>query len=264
MIIAYIINFIRRYRQTIFTHPTFRSFCHHTNHAFYDVIHIRKVALTVPIIKYLDFLTFQQLIGKTKVSHIRTTCRTIYRKETETCGRNVIKFRVSMCHQFITFFCSSIEAHGIIHLVIGRIRHLFVRAIHARRRSIDQVFHPLPALIIRMAAGFQYIIKANQIAFDIGTRIRDAITHPRLCCQIHNNLRLILIKQLVDKCFVGYVSFDKDKSVSKLRQLLQPPLLDVHIIIGIQIVQTHYKGIELFLQQAHTEIAADKTGSSSY
>ena len=126
------------------------------------------------------------------------------------------------------------------------------------------MFYPLPALIIRMAASFQYIIKAYQITFNISIWVGNTIAHTRLCCQIHNDLRLILIKQLVDKCFVGYVSFDKDKSVSKLRQLLQPPLLDVHVIISIQIVQTHYKGIELLLQQAHTEVAADKTGSSSY
>ena len=39
----------------------------------------------------LDRLAAEQLIGKPKIRHIRSSCRTVHRKETKTGGRNVVK-----------------------------------------------------------------------------------------------------------------------------------------------------------------------------
>ena len=89
--IADVVNRIGRNGQPVLAILLFRRFCHHTDNAFYDVVHIGKVPLAVTVIKNLDSLTVDQLIGETKVSHIRTTRRAIYREEPQASGGNVVE-----------------------------------------------------------------------------------------------------------------------------------------------------------------------------
>ena len=96
LIITNIINCIRWNRQTIFSIFSLRCILHYTFYTFYNIIHICEITFAISIIKNLNYLTFQQLIGKTKVSHIWTTCWSINCKETQTSRRNIIEFTVSM------------------------------------------------------------------------------------------------------------------------------------------------------------------------
>ena len=46
--------------------------------AFHDIIDIGEITLTVAVVKDLDGLSLTEFVGKTKISHIGATGRTIY------------------------------------------------------------------------------------------------------------------------------------------------------------------------------------------
>lgn len=91
-----IVNRIRRNRQTILAISLLRRCLHHTLYPFHDIIHISKISLAVSIIKDLDLLPGTQLIGKSKICHVRSSRRSVNRKETKTRRWNIIKLAVRM------------------------------------------------------------------------------------------------------------------------------------------------------------------------
>lgn len=68
-----------------------------------------------------------------------------------------------MGHQLIGFLSGRIQRYRVIHLVIRAIRHFFIATIHGRTGRIDQMLYRGMPLIVRMAAGFQNVIEANQV-----------------------------------------------------------------------------------------------------
>ena len=104
-----VVHLVWWYWQTVFAVCLLWSMLHYSNYSLYDVIDESEITLAVAIVEYLDGLALTKLIRKAKVSHIGTAGWTIDRKETKTCRRNVVQFRISMCHQFIGFLCGSIE-----------------------------------------------------------------------------------------------------------------------------------------------------------
>ena len=126
MRVADIVNLIWRDRQTILAILLFRCMLHHSHDTLYDVIHVSEVTLAVTIVENLDGIALHQFVGKSKVSHIRSSRRTIHGEESQTRTWNIVKFRIGMCHQLVALLRSSIKAHRVIHLIIGRIRHLLV------------------------------------------------------------------------------------------------------------------------------------------
>ena len=86
VLIADVVNGIRRNRQTILTILAVRCFLHHTDYALNNIVHISKVSLAVAIVKDLDGLALHQLVGETKIGHVWATCRTIDREKVQTSG----------------------------------------------------------------------------------------------------------------------------------------------------------------------------------
>ena len=121
-----IVNRIRRNRQTIFAISLLRRCLHYTLHTFHDIIHISKISLTVSIIKDLDLLPGTQLIGKSKIRHVRSSGRSVYGEEPETGRRNIIQLAVGMGQQFIALLCSRVEGNRVVHLVFGAVRHFLL------------------------------------------------------------------------------------------------------------------------------------------
>ena len=128
-VVADIIYLVWRYRKTILAVLLLRSVLHNADYTFYDVIYKSKVAFAVAIVKNLDSLAFNKLIGETEVCHIGTTCRAINCKEAEAGRGDVVELAISMGHQLVALLRGGIEAHGVVHLVVCRIGHFLVAAI---------------------------------------------------------------------------------------------------------------------------------------
>ena len=73
------------------------------------------------------------------------------------------------------------------------------------------MFYRSMALIIGMPARFQDVIETNQIRFDISIRINDGISDACLGSEIHNDLRLVLFKYLIDQFLIRNTAFNKNK-----------------------------------------------------
>ena len=143
-----------------------------------------------------------------------------------------------MSHQLIGFLSGCIQRYRVIHLVIRAIRHFFIAAIHGRTGRINQMLYRGMPLIVRMAAGFQNVIEANQVCFHIGIRVRNGIADTRLRTEVHYDFRLILLKDRFDHSLVCQIAF-YETEIFKLLQFVQTCFLQAHIIIVVHVVQTH-------------------------
>ena len=182
---------------------------HDANDAFYDVIDKGEVAFAVAVVEDLDGLAFTEFVGEAEVGHVWTTCRTIDCEESETGRGDVVELAVGVCHQFVALFCGGIEADGIVHFVVCGVGDFLVRAIHAAAAGIDEMLHSI------VSAGFQNVVKADEVAFDVGIGIGDAVTNASLSSQIHYHNGFVLCEKLVHTCLVGDGVFDEGPVATK-------------------------------------------------
>lgn len=128
-VVADVIYLVRGDGQPVLTVLLLGGVLHDANYTFYYVVDIGEVALAVAIIENPDGFAFHQLIGEAEVSHVGTASRAINCKEAQAGRGNVVELRVGMGHQLVALLGGGIEAHGVVHLVVCRIRHLLVAAI---------------------------------------------------------------------------------------------------------------------------------------
>ena len=118
-VVTDVIYLVRGNGQSVLAVLLLGGVLHDAHHSLHDVVDIGEVALAVAIIENLDGIAFHQLVGEAKVSHIRTTCRTIDSKEAKACRRNIIELAISMGHKFVTLLGGCIKRYRIINLVIS-------------------------------------------------------------------------------------------------------------------------------------------------
>lgn len=129
-VVADVVHLVRRNRKSVLTVLLLRGMSHYTHYTFHDVIDIGKIAFAVSVVEDLDGLAFTEFVGEAEICHVGTAGRTIDRKETETCGRDIVELRIGMGHELVALLGRGIEAHRVVHLVISRIRHLLVAAVN--------------------------------------------------------------------------------------------------------------------------------------
>ena len=130
IVVAYVIDFVGRNRQTVFAVPLLGSVPHHADDAFDDVVHVREVALAVTVVEYLYRLAPDKLVREAEIGHVGTAGGAVDGEEAKAGARDVVEFGVGVRHQFIAFFRGCIQADGIVHLVLGTIRNFLVGAIY--------------------------------------------------------------------------------------------------------------------------------------
>ena len=81
-----------------------RSLFHHCRYAFNDIVNISEITVHISVIKQLDFLALYHLICKSEIRHVRSSARTIYRKETQSRAWNPIQLAICVGKEFIGFF----------------------------------------------------------------------------------------------------------------------------------------------------------------
>lgn len=128
-IVADVIYLVRWDGQSVLAVPLLGGVLHDAHHSLHDVVDIGEVALAVAIVEYLDGLAFHQLVGEAKICHVGTTGWAIDGKEAQAGRGDVVELRVGMGHQLIALLRGGVEAYGVVHLVVCRIRHLLVAAI---------------------------------------------------------------------------------------------------------------------------------------
>ena len=72
-VVADIIYLVWRYRKPLLTVLLLWSVLHNADYTFYNVINKGEITLAVAIVKNLDSLAFNKLIGETELCHVRAT-----------------------------------------------------------------------------------------------------------------------------------------------------------------------------------------------
>ena len=128
-VVADVVHLVRGDGQSVLTVLLLGGVLHDAHHSLHDVVDIGEVALAIAIVENLDGLAFHQFVGETEVCHIGTAGGAIDGEEAQAGRGNVVELRVGMGHQLVALLRCGIEAHGIVYLVICRIRHFLVAAI---------------------------------------------------------------------------------------------------------------------------------------
>lgn len=128
-VVTDVIYLVRRDGQSVLAVLLLGGVLHDAHHSLHNVIDIGEVAFAVAIVENLDCLAFHQLVGEAKVSHVGTAGGAIDGKEAEAGRGDVVELTISMGHQLVALLRGGVEAHGVVHLVVCRIRHLLVAAI---------------------------------------------------------------------------------------------------------------------------------------
>jgi hypothetical protein len=224
-VVADVVYLVRGDGQSVLAVPLLRGVLHDAHHSLHDVVDIGEVALAVAIVENLDGFAFHQLIGEAKVSHVGTAGGAIDGKEAEAGRGDVVEFRVGMGHQLIALLRGGVEAHGVVHLVVCRIRHLLVAAIDGRGRGIDQMLH------LVVATGLEDVVESDEVALDIGVGVGDAVAHACLGGEVDDYGYMVVHEDVLHGCLVGDGGMDEGPVALQRLYLLQAFILDVDIVV---------------------------------
>lgn len=124
-----VINSIGGDGETVVTLLALRGTLHHTDNTLDDVVNIGEVASAVAVIVDLDGVALEEFVGEAKVGHVGSSCGAVDGEEAQACRGNVVEFGVAVGHELVALFRRGVEAHGVVHAVVGGEGHFFVAAI---------------------------------------------------------------------------------------------------------------------------------------
>ena len=149
-----VVDLVGRDGQAVFAGLFGRCLGHHSCYSLNYVIDVREVPAAVAVVVNLDVLALEQLVGETKISHIRAAGGTIHGEEAQAGAGDVVQFAVAVRHELVALLGGGIEAHGIVYAIVGAERHFLVAAVHAATAGIHQMLDTLIArffALLRMA-----------------------------------------------------------------------------------------------------------------
>jgi len=94
-------------------------------------------------------------------------------------------------HELVALLAGGVQAHRIVNLVVFAVGHLAVEAVHGAGRGKHEI------LDLVVAAGFQNVQEADQVALQVSVRVRDGVAHARLCGEVHDLVELFFGEELV-------------------------------------------------------------------
>ena len=118
------------------------------------------------------------------------------------------------------------------------------------------------SVIIGMSAGFQDIVKTDEVALDIHVWMIDGIADASLRGEVDHDRRLVGPEDLVYKSFVSNAALHKNMPYRGRDRIddAKAVLLEVRIIIIIHIVEADHSAACKFAAQAHHQVGADEAG----
>ena len=107
--------------------------------AFGDVVNVGEVANHIAVVEHLDWFALGDCTGEEHGRHVRTSPRTVYGEESQTCDGQVVELAVAMRHELVALLAGGVQAHRIVNLVVFAVGHLAVEPVYGTRRGEHQV-----------------------------------------------------------------------------------------------------------------------------
>lgn len=126
VLVAYIVDRIRRNGQTVFAVLALRCALHDAHNALDYIVDVCEVALAVAVVENADCLAAQKLVGEAEIRHVRAACGSVDREEAESRRGDIIELRIGVSHQLVGFFRCGVEADGVVNFVVGAVGHFLL------------------------------------------------------------------------------------------------------------------------------------------
>lgn len=212
---------------------------------------MREVAAHAAFVEHLDRPPGQHRAREQQRRHVRPAPRAIHGEEAQAGGAQAVQLRVGMGHQLVGRLGRRVQRARLVHaLVLGERRRGRI-AIDRAARRIDQVPHAA------VAAQFQHVDEADQVAVDIGMRVLQRIAHAGLRGQVDHPRGPDLVEQRGQAVAVGQV---QRADVGLRAQRGNAVALDLRVVVVVVVVQADHalaargKGL--------AGVGADETGGA--
>ena len=234
VVIADVVDFIGWDGETVGTSLFLGGVLHNADDAFYDVVDIGEVALTVAIVEDFDGFAFHQFVGEAEIGHIGAASGAIDGEEAEASGGDIIEFAIGMGHEFVALLRGSIKGDGVVYFIVGAIGHFLIAAIDATGGGIDEVLHFV------VAASLEDVVEADDVALDIGIGVGDAIADTGLGGEVDDYGDLVPGEDLFYGFFVGYRGLVEGPSAMEVFYFFEAAELDVYVVIVGNAIDAYY------------------------
>ena len=114
-----------------------------------------------------------------------------------------------------------------------------------------------------VTAGFQQIVEADDVGFNIHIRMIDGVTDSRLRRKIHHDIKAVGLEEIVHQCLVADGAADEhmlDRTL--LRCLLhkaQAVFLQCRIIVVVHVIKADHCATAHLLQQPDHKVCPDES-----
>ena len=256
---SYVIHGIGWHGQAVVAPLALGGTSHHADDAFHDVIDIGEVAAAVAVVVDLYGLATEQAVGEAKVGHVGPSGGAIDGEEAQAGGGYVVELAVAVGHKLVALLGGGIEAHGVVHAVVGAEGHFLVAAIHGAGAGIHQVLHGM------VSARLQDVVEAHDVALDIDIGVVDAVAHARLRGQVDHNVGLILPEHPAHQLAVGNAPAHEpvtDALRHGLLYLPQPVLLQAGVVVVVHIINTHNRPLRHLFKETLHQVGSNESGTA--
>ena len=227
----------------------------HADHAFDDVVHIGEVTLHLAVVEHVDRPAFERGLGEQEQRHVRAPPGAIHGEEAQARGRQAEQVAVGVGHQLVGFLGGGVHADGVVHRIVLGERHLGVAAVDAGAAGVGQVRH------LVVAAAFQDVHEADDVAVDIGMRVFDRVAHAGLGGEVDDAVEFFFGEELFDALAIGDIHLHEAEAGVRL-QARQAVALELRVVVIIQIVEADH--LVTPRQQALGGMHADKARRPGY
>lgn len=91
MVVANVVDLIRRDREAVVACFLLWGFGHYKGDAFDDVVHVCEVAFAVAVVEDLYRVALDEFVGEGEVCHVRSSCGAVDGEEPKSCGGYVVE-----------------------------------------------------------------------------------------------------------------------------------------------------------------------------
>ena len=262
--VADVVHHVRRLGKAVPAVASLGRAAHDPRHALHDVVYVGEVPQAVAVVEYFYLLAFYQFVREAEVGHVGPAAGPVDGEEPQARGRYVVELAVGVGQQLVALLGGSVEADGVVHLVVGGVRHFLVGAVDAGRGGVDQMLHAGASSVVAVAAGLQDVVESDQVALYVRVGIGDAVPDPGLGGQVDHDGRTEVSEYAVHGIPVRDGLAEENKPVPVLLKSVQTLVLEPDIVVVGDAVHADDAVVRAAVKQPFDEVRADEAGGTGH